>query len=94
MLIVTPRAQVIVRPRTAQRSVAAPGNAYARPRMARAVLGEIDMIASEVPPPITALAHRPSSVLPRLINQVVGDLLELVVYSIEELRDRITRSLQ
>jgi len=58
------------------------------------VLGEIDMIASETPPSSTALAARQPSVLPRLIQQVVGDLLELVVYSVEELRERITRSLR
>jgi hypothetical protein len=52
------------------------------------------MIASETPPSPTALAHRQQSVLPRLIQQVVGDLLELVVYSVEELRERLTRSLQ
>jgi hypothetical protein len=51
------------------------------------------MIASQTPPSI-ALAHRQPSVLPRLIDQVVGDLLELVVYAVEELREQITRSLR
>lgn len=50
------------------------------------------MDASTSPTSSLAVADRTSSVLPRLIERVVGDLLELVVHSIEELRDRVAKS--
>jgi hypothetical protein len=51
------------------------------------------MTASPASPRSIALTGS-SSALPRLVNHVVGDLLELMVYSIEGLRDRITASLR
>jgi hypothetical protein len=41
-----------------------------------------------------ALVDSASSTIPRLIEHVVGDLLELMVYSIEGLRDRFAASLR
>ena len=52
------------------------------------------MIASSLSPRSIALSDRGVSAFPRIVNRVVGDLLELMVYSVEGLRDRITASLQ
>ena len=50
------------------------------------------MLAS--PSSTVALTDQPRTALPRLINRVVGDLLELLVYSIEAVRDRFDASLR
>ena len=50
------------------------------------------MLAS--PSPSFALTDQTHTTLPRLVNRVVGDLLELMVYSIEALRDRFDASLR
>jgi hypothetical protein len=52
------------------------------------------MIASGSSPRSIALTDRQLPVLSRLIDHVVGDLIELVVYSVEELRERISRTLR
>jgi hypothetical protein len=67
---------------------------YRRSPLARRVLGEMGMIASGSSPRSIALADRQLPVLSRLIDHVVGDLIELVVYSVEELRERISRTLR
>jgi len=47
------------------------------------------------PSPSVALTDSPHAALPRLIlDRMVGDLLELMVYSIEALRDRFDASLR
>ena len=62
--------------------------------VAHRVLKHGFMIASSMSPRSIALSDRVVSAFPRVVNRVFGDLLELMVYSIEGLRDRITASLQ
>jgi len=45
------------------------------------------MLATTNASPSLALTDRSASMLPRLLQRVVGDLLELVVHSIEEMDD-------
>ena len=49
------------------------------------------MLATTNASPSLALTDRSASMLPRLLQRVVGDLLELVVHSIEEMRDRVSK---
>ena len=52
------------------------------------------MIASPRSPRSLALPDRGAPAFSRIVNRVVGDLLELMVHSIEGLRDRIAASLR
>lgn len=52
------------------------------------------MIASSSSSHSVALTDRQPPALSRLVEQVVGDLLELVVHSVEGLRERIAKTLR
>lgn len=52
------------------------------------------MLASHDPSRTIALSHHQPDVLPRLIDQVVGGLLELMVHSVEGLRARVNKALR
>jgi hypothetical protein len=47
-----------------------------------------------LPSSSVALTDRSHSMLQRLVDRVAGDILELMVYSIEALRDRFDASLR